>query len=203
MQAHVAIHEAGHAVAGIYGANIMPTDIVSKTASLAEGHCTINLPSLITKDVLTKDIIISLGGYVAEKLVFGEENLSIGTGGDFERATNIALDMAKTYGMENLPMLIGQKNANNNSYWNSEKVDEMDKCAERIIKDCEKVCEELIKDNMHLLLKIGEYLSVNSRMDKKMITKFVEDFGKPVEIKKKNTYYSFKKTISDKLDELS
>ncbi len=203
MQAHVAIHEAGHAVAGIYGANIMPTDIVSKTASLAEGHCTINLPSLITKDVLMKDIIISLGGYVAEKLVFGEENLSIGTGGDFERATNIALDMAKTYGMENLPMLIGQKNANNNSYWNSEKVDEMDKCAERIIKDCEKVCEELIKDNMHLLLKIGEYLSVNSRMDKKMITKFVEDFGKPVEIKKKNTYYSFKKTISDKLGELS
>lgn len=201
MQAHVAIHEAGHAVAAIYGANIMPTEIVSKTANLSEGHCAIELPSINTKELLIKDIIISLGGYVAEKLVFGEDNISTGTGGDFERATSIALDMAKAYGMKGLPMFVGHKNANTNSTWNSEKVDEMDKLAEEIILNCEAECIKIIDDNKYLLLKIGEYLSTNSRMELKKIKSFVEEFGKKVEIKDKNKYHSFKQTIADALSE--
>jgi len=199
MQAHVAIHEAGHAVAAIYGAGIMPSAIVSKTANLSEGHCSIELPSIFTKDVLMKDIIISLGGYVAEKMVFGENNISTGTGGDFERATNIALDMAKTYGMQGLPMFVGHKSANTNSSWNSEKVDEMDKLAEKIIIECEKRCEQILEENKYLLLKIGEYLSTNSRMELKKIKNFVDIFGKDVEIKDKSSYFSFKQTIVDEL----
>lgn len=203
MQAHVAIHEAGHAVAAIYGAGIMPSAIVSKTANLAEGHCSIELPSIFTKDVLTKDIIISLGGYVAEKMIFGEENISTGTGGDFERATNTALDMAKTYGMQGLPMFVGHKSANTNSSWNSEKVDEMDRLAEKIILECEKECEKILEDNKYLLLKMGEYLSTNSRMELKKIKNFVDIFGKDVEIKEKSAYFSFKKTIAESLSEVA
>ena len=202
MQASVSIHEAGHAVAAIYGANIIPTEIVSRTANLSEGHCAIELPELTTKDLMEKDILISLGGYVAEKIVFGEENLGIGTGGDFERATNTALEMAKSYGMVDSPMWFGHKSTNTNTTWssNTDRVNELDKKAEDIINSAYEKCIKILDDNRYLLLKIGEYLSTNSKMDYKLIKKFVEDYGNPVDIKSGSEHYSFKKKILEELE---
>lgn len=204
IQAQVAIHESGHAVAAIYGASVLPTEIVSRSANVSEGHCAVEVPStgLQTKDELEKDIIISLGGYVAEKLIFGEDKISNGTTSDFERATFIALEMAKTYGMAGVaPMLYGHKSTNTNSHWNSEKVDYLDKLAEQIIIDCEKNCLKILEENKLLLLKLGEYLSVNSRIESSEINGFVIKYGNPVEIKDKDNYHNFKSTIADKLAE--
>jgi cell division protease FtsH len=205
MQASVAIHEAGHAVAAIYGANIMPTEIVSRTANLSEGHCAIELPALTTKELMEKDILISLGGYCAEKMIFGDENLGIGTGADFERATATALEMAKTYGMVDTPMWFGHKSANTNSVWNSntDRVNELDKKAEDIINTAYAACMKILDNNRYLLLKIGEYLSTNSKMDYKKVKKFVEEYGKPVDIKKKENYHRFKEMIAEQLNQES
>jgi len=203
LQASVAIHEAGHAVAAICGAKIMPTEIVSRTANISEGHCSVELPSIHTKEVIEKDIIISLGGYVAEKMIFGKENVSVGTSSDFERATNMALEMAKTWGMVGTPMFFGHKSSNTNTYWNSdtESVNSMDQAAEKIIIAAEEECTRLLEENKYLLLKIGEYLSVNSRMDANKIKAFVKDFGKNIEIKEASSYHSFKQLIIDGLVE--
>lgn len=203
LQTQVAVHEAGHAVAAIYGANIIPSEIVSRSANLSEGHCAVEIPttSVHTKDFFEKDILICLGGYVAEKIIFGKNKISNGTGGDFERATAIALSMAKTYGMFGSPMLFGHKSANTNTYWNSSKVNEMDDLAERIIIEMEKKCAEIIEKDKYLLLKISEYLSNHSRMDYKKIKKFVEDYGSPIEIKTKENYHEFKAILSNKIGE--
>lgn len=204
LQAQVAIHESGHAVAAIYAANILPTEIVSRSANMSEGHCAVEIPStgLQTKDELEKDIIISLGGYVAEKLIFGENKIGNGTSGDFERATSIALEMAKSYGMAGeAPMLYGHKSATTNSQWNSERVDYMDKLAEDIISDSEKKCLKILKENILLLLRLGEHLTVNSRMESSEINDFVTKYGNPVEIKNKDNYHNFKSTILEKLAE--
>lgn len=201
MQAHVAIHEAGHAVAAIYGANIMPTEIVSRTANMSEGHCAIDLPSIDTKELLEKDIVISLGGYCAEKMIFGEDSVGSGTGGDFERASQTALNMSKTFGMAGLPMYVGQKSSNTNSYWSSANVDKYDDLAEKIILKCEERCTKILEDNKYLLLKIGEYLANNSRMDKKTLEKYVKDFGKEVEVIDKKKYHSFRSKIDGALSE--
>jgi cell division protease FtsH len=204
LQAQVAIHESGHAVAAIYGANVLPTEIVSRSANVSEGHCAVEIPStgLQTREELEKDIIISLGGYVAEKLIFGDDKVANGTSGDFERATSIALEMAKTYGMAGgIPMLYGHRSTATNSHWNSEKVDEMDKLAEKIIIDLEMKCKEILSDNKLLLLRLGEHLSNNSRMESSEIQEFVDNYGSPVEIKNKDNYHNFKSTIADKLAE--
>lgn len=205
MQASVAIHEAGHAVAAIYGANIMPTEIVSRTANLSEGHCAIELPAITTKGLMEKDILISLGGYCAEKMIFGDENLGVGTGADFERATATALEMAKTYGMVDTPMWFGHKSANTNSVWNSntDRVNELDKKAEDIINTAYAACMKILDNNRYLLLKIGEYLSTNSKMDYKKVKKFVEEYGKPVDIKNKENYHRFKEMIAEQLNQES
>jgi cell division protease FtsH len=189
LQASVAIHEAGHAVAAIYGAGAMPSEIVSRTANMSEG--------------LEKDIIISLGGYVAEKMIFGKENLSVGTGGDFERASSIALEMAKVYGMVDTPMFFGHKSQQTNTYWSSNtvRVNQQDEAAEEIIRLAERKCETILSENKYLLLKIGEYLSVNSRMSQGKVESFVRDFGKDIEIKDRNSYHSFKQMIANGLAE--
>ncbi len=200
MQAHVAIHEAGHAVAAIYGANILPDEILSRTANVSEGYCSIDMPSINTKELYVKDIIISLAGYVAEKMVFGEDNLGAGTGGDFERASGVALRMAKTFGMlDDVPMFYGHKDVNTNTQWSSENIDEIEKLARNLVRDCEKECKKILEENKYLLLKIGEYLSTHSRMDSKKILKFVNEFGNDVEFKDRKTYHSFKQKIEEGL----
>jgi len=204
IQAQVAIHEAGHAVAAIYGANVLPSEVVSRSANMSEGHCAVEIPStgIQTKDELEKDILLSLGGYVAEKLIFGEDKIANGTGGDFERATSIALQMAKSFGMAGMaPMLYGHKGANTNYIWNSSNVSVLDDMAENIIIAAEKKCFKILSENKLLLLKIGEYLSDNSRMDSKKIKEFVDKYGNPIEIKNKDSYLNFRSIISEKLAE--
>jgi hypothetical protein len=202
MQAHVAIHEAGHAIAAIYGAQILPTEILSRTANMSEGYCTVELPSIDTRDTLEKYIIIALGGFVAEKMIFGEENLGVGTGGDFESATSVALSMAKTFGMlDTIPMFYGHKSTSTNTMFNTENVKSTEQAARKLIGECEEKCEKILKENKFLLLKIGEYLSTHSRMDAKKIKKFIDDFGKPVILKDKDKYHTFKQRIADALAE--
>lgn len=208
LQAQVAIHEAGHAVAAIGGANVLPIEIVSRTANLSEGHCAVEIPStpIETKDWYRQRIIISLGGHVAEELIFGEKNISNGTSGDFETASQLALDMAKTFGMlGTAPMLYGHKNINTNTTWNSDtdSVNQADRLAENIIIQCKEECKEILVKNKFLLLKIGEYLSMKSRMDTKLIQKFVDEYGVDITIKPEKEIITFKKIIQEKLDEES
>lgn len=200
-QAFVAIHEAGHAVAAIYSSNITPSHIISRTANISEGHCSVERPEFDTKSVLENDIITLLGGYCAERLIFGEDNISRGTSSDFERASAIALRMAKDYGMVGIPMLIGHKSSNTNAHWSSANVDFYDSKAEDIITDCEYKCNEILKKNKHLLLKIGEYLSTHSRMDDDKIEEYVSKYGESVDLIKKDDYHSFKKKIVKALKE--
>jgi len=202
MQAHVAIHEAGHAVAAIYGAQILPTEILSRTANMSEGYCAAELPAIDTRDTLRKYIIIALGGFVAEKMIFGEENLGVGTGGDFESATSVALNMAKIFGMlDEVPMFYGHKSSSTNTMFNTENVKATEQAARKLIRECEEECTKILSDNKYLLLKIGEYLSTHSRMDAKKVKKFIDEYGKPIALRDKDTYHTFKQRIADALSE--
>lgn len=205
LQAQVAVHEAGHAVAAIYAANIIPTEIVSRTANMSEGYCAVEIPStsINTKEHYEKNIIIFLGGYVAEKIIFGDNRISDGTGDDFQRATNSALEMAKSFAMIDgvAPMLYGPKSTNMNSTWSSSGFDDLEDAAKNVVIEMKMKCEKIINDEKYLLLKIAEYLSVNSRMDYDMIKGYVEKYGTSIEIKTKDNYHSFKSSIADKLKE--
>lgn len=200
MQAHVAIHEAGHAIASIYGAKILPTEVLSRTANMSEGYCAIDMPRINTKELYEKDIIISLGGYVAEKMIFGKDNLGSGTTGDFERATSIALEMAKLFGMlDSVPMNYGHKHNQTNTQFNTENVMQTEKLARDFIRKCEVKCEKILSKNKYLLLKVGEYLSVNSKMSSKLLKKFIDEFGSEVELVSARGYHSFKSKIAEGL----
>lgn len=96
-----AYHEAGHALV----ASVLPhADPVHKISIIARGNAggyTLKLPLEETrlrsrKDFLD-DIAMSLGGYVAEEMVFGD--ITTGPSNDLQVATALARDMVTKYGM--------------------------------------------------------------------------------------------------------
>ncbi|MEK7081366.1 MAG: ATP-dependent zinc metalloprotease FtsH, partial [Patescibacteria group bacterium] len=96
-----AYHEAGHALV----ASVLPyADPVHKISIVARGHAggyTLKLPleerRLQSRKEFLDDIAVSLGGYVAEEMIFGD--LTTGPSNDLQVATALARDMVTKYGM--------------------------------------------------------------------------------------------------------
>ncbi|MBI5817211.1 MAG: ATP-dependent zinc metalloprotease FtsH [Candidatus Yonathbacteria bacterium] len=96
-----AYHEAGHALV----ASVLPhADPVHKITIISRGHAagyTLKLPleerRMQSKKEFLDDIAVSLGGYVAEKMLF--DDLTTGPSNDLQVATALARDMVTKYGM--------------------------------------------------------------------------------------------------------
>jgi cell division protease FtsH len=101
----VAYHEAGHAIVGA----ILPDyDTVRKVSIIPRGDAggvTFFQPSeenaesaMYTKEYLTSQIIVALGGRAAEEIIYGKDRITTGASGDFAQVYMIAREMLTTYG---------------------------------------------------------------------------------------------------------
>jgi cell division protease FtsH len=96
-----AYHEIGHALA----ASVLEhADPVHKVSIVSRGHAagyTLKLPfedrKLQTRKEFLDDLVMSMGGYAAEKLIFGD--VTTGASNDIEVATGLARAMVTKYGM--------------------------------------------------------------------------------------------------------
>lgn len=99
----IAYHEAGHALLGILLApaydKIRKISIVPRGPA---GGVTYFEPAhehgLVTREYLENQIMVALGGRIAEELIFGPQSVTNGGSGDFARVTEIAREMVITYG---------------------------------------------------------------------------------------------------------
>lgn len=99
-----AYHEAGHAIV----ASVLPyADPVHKVSIIARGNAggyTLKLPleerRLQSRKEFIDDIAMSLGGYVAEKMIFGD--ITTGPSSDLQVSTNLARAMVTRWGMSDL-----------------------------------------------------------------------------------------------------
>ena len=104
----VAYHEAGHAIIGA----ILPNyDTVRKVSIIPRGEAggvTFFQPSdenaesaMYTKEYLTSQIIVALGGRAAEEIIYGRDRITTGASGDYAQVYMIAREMMTTYGFSN------------------------------------------------------------------------------------------------------
>ncbi len=106
-----AYHEAGHAITTYFCPTQDKVHQVSIVPRGSAGGFTMHLPekdrSFISKTYMEEEIVVLLGGRVAEKLIL--DDISTGASNDIERATNCARDMVMRYGFsEKLgPILYG------------------------------------------------------------------------------------------------
>lgn len=200
VQALVGIHEAGHVVSSIYALNICPKLVMSRNAEGSGGFTHIDLPQWETKELLINDITCLIGGYCAEKMIFGEDNITTGSYNDLEKTTKTALKILKEYGMNGLPVQFSTPDFRISSQTVCLNDDTLDKLAVELVKNCMLKCEEILTDNMELLLRIGDYLSKNSKLTSDEIKEMVKMYGEYTpEWKTKDNYYEYKKLLSDKL----
>ena len=159
-----AFHESGHAilfhllpdVGPVYSVSIIPT------GSGAAGY-TMPLPEkdemFNTKGKMLQDIVVSLGGRVAEELVF--DDITTGASQDIKQATQMAKAMVTKYGMsDNIGLIcydndddevfIGRDLAHARGY--SEGVaSAIDQEIKRIIDECYAKAKQMIMDNREVL----------------------------------------------------
>ena len=106
-----AYHEGGHA---LVAASLKDADPVHKISIVARGMAggyTMKLPieerRLRTRDQFMSDLAVAMGGFVAEKLVFGD--VSTGASNDLKTASSIARQLVTKYGMSGLgPITFGK-----------------------------------------------------------------------------------------------
>lgn len=152
-----AYHEAGHAVA----ARCLPTqDKVHQVSIIPRGRAggfTMSLPdhdkAYISKKEMFEDIVMAMGGRVAEEMIFGEINT--GASGDIQQATKIATDMVTKYGMSeklgsrnfgsNEEIFIGRDYGHAQSYSDATAalIDaEVDSLIAKAYEECKKILSE-------------------------------------------------------------
>jgi len=157
-----AYHEAGHALV----ASVLPdADPVHKISIIARGSAggyTLKLPlderRLMSRATFLDDIAMSLGGYVAEKEIFGD--ITTGPSNDLEVATNMARQMVMRYGMSMLgPVAFLPENSNIAGKEYSEVYGEkIDNEIKRIMDDAWNRARLIVIDKRHVLTAIAEEL---------------------------------------------
>uniref|UniRef100_A0A3B3U5E0 ATP-dependent zinc metalloprotease YME1L1 n=1 Tax=Poecilia latipinna TaxID=48699 RepID=A0A3B3U5E0_9TELE len=98
-----AYHESGHAIVAYYTKDAMP---INKATIMPRGP-TLGHVSMLPEDdrwsetraQLLAQMDVSMGGRVAEELIFGDENVTTGASSDFDGATQIAKLMVTRFGM--------------------------------------------------------------------------------------------------------
>ena len=152
-----AYHEAGHALV----ASVLPyADPVHKVSIIARGNAggyTLKLPleekRLQSKKEFIDDIAMSLGGYVAEQMIFGD--ITTGPSSDLQMATNLARAMVTRWGMSDVIGPIALVGAGGRSQYGeiiekeySEAVStKVDAEVSRIISDGLKSAEKVLKEH--------------------------------------------------------
>lgn len=186
-----AYHEAGHAILFHVLPDVGPVYTVSiiPTGSGAAGY-TMPLPGkdemFNTKGKMTQDIIVSLGGRVAEELVF--DDITTGASQDIKVATQTARAMVTKYGFSDVlgtvnydtdedEVFIGRDLAHTRSY--SEHVaNSIDEEVRKIIDSCYAEAKRLIAENRGVLESCAELLLQKERITKE---EFEALFGKQEE----------------------
>jgi cell division protease FtsH len=164
-----AYHEAGHAVL----ASLLPyADPVHKVSIIARGRAAgyvLKLPledtKLQSKKEFLDDISVSLGGYVTEKMMFGD--LTTGPSNDLQVSTALARDMVTKYGMSDLMGPVALEGQNGQALFGkgvegnefSEKIaSEIDSEVSRIMREAEAKAHTIISENKKLLDAIAKRL---------------------------------------------
>jgi len=161
----IAYQEVGHAIVGSLLEN---HDAVEKVTLIPRGGAkglTWFAPeedaTLVSRSQLLARIITTLGGRVAEKVVFGDQEITTGASGDLQQVTSIARQMVTRYGMSSIGPIALEGDNNEQIFLggNNEAIaDRIDSEVCKIVNHCEKVATKIILDNRVIIDFIVEQL---------------------------------------------
>lgn len=170
-QALCAVHESGHfvAYASIYG-NV-PAKLISVATESGMGGFLLQDDDedervMKTYDYYMNNIKIALGGYVAERIVFGDDNKTSGAVSDLRKATSIASKMVLELGMYSAVFKSNIPSMDSQYLVIDDKREDSNKTINCIITRAIEELDELFSDDDYRLMlkKSSDYLSTHSEL---------------------------------------
>jgi cell division protease FtsH len=173
----IAYHEGGHALV----AHALPhTDPVHKVSIIPRGRAlgyTLTLPTedkfLVTRDELTDELALLLGGRSAEELVFDDP--TTGAQNDIDHATTIARQMVTEYGMSSElgPVRLGQPHGEvflgrdfaTSPDYSEEVAARIDEEVRRLVESAHTVARDIIETNRPVLDRLAAELVEHETID--------------------------------------
>lgn len=186
-----AYHEAGHAVCAHVLPHVSPVHQVTIVPRGRAGGFTMQLPVedkfYATKNEMKENIVVLLGGRVAEELTL--DDISTGASNDLERVSATARNMVTKYGMSTKlgPMTFGDSDDEvflGNSFaskknYSEEVAYEIDKEIGRIVDESYKQTKKILQDNMDRLEYVAKALLVYETLD---ADQFLKAFNKELSL---------------------
>lgn len=176
---NTAHHEVGHALLALLLNNCDPLHKVSIIPrGMALGITTV-LPEkdhlTLKKNQLLDRITMTLGGRVAEEIIYGPENITTGASNDLEKVTAIARKMVTVYGMSekmgNLQYGKSQEHVfmgrdfGHSRDFSDEIAAEIDKEVKKIVDERYEIARNLLLENEDMLRKIARELLERETLD--------------------------------------
>ena len=182
-----AYHESGHAIlmhllpltGSVYTVSVIPT---------GEGAAGYMMPvrdnddNHQTKEQLRQQIMVSLGGRIAEEIIFGD--VSTGASADIKNVTKIARSMVTRFGMSSLGLISYEDDDNEvflgrdlaHAKTTSEsKAAEIDREVKSIVDECHKEATRILNENMEILHKCAKLLIEKERIGREEFEALFED----------------------------
>ena len=189
-----AYHEAGHAICFYACETQDPVHQISIIPRGMAGGYTMPLPtedrSYRSKREMEEEIVVDLGGRVAEALIMGD--ISTGASNDIEKATKTATNMVVKYGMsESLgpinytsgdgEIFIGRDMGHTKNY-SEETANKIDEEVHRIITEAYHKTEDILNSHMSKLHETAAYLIKHEKMSGEVFAEVMAGtYTEPVE----------------------
>lgn len=172
-----AYHEMGHAILFHVLPNVGPVYAVSVIPTgMGAGGYTMPLPEkdemYLTRGKMKEDIIVTLGGRVAEELIF--DDITTGASGDIKHATKVARAMVTKYGFTDSVGLVNYDNQDDEVFigrdlaharaYSEAVADRIDSEVKKIIDGCYLEAKRLVSENMDILHKGAALLIEKERI---------------------------------------
>ncbi len=185
---NTAYHEVGHALLAKLLKN---TDPLHKVSIIPRGMAlgvTMTLPEkdhlTMKKSQLLDRITMTLGGRVAEEIVYGKDSITTGASNDLEKVTSLARNMVTTYGMSekmgNLQygkseehVFMGRDFGHTRDF-SEEIAAEIDKEVKKIVDERYEIAKKLLLDNRDMLEYISKTLLDEETIDEKRFDELME-----------------------------
>ncbi|KAA1471177.1 ATP-dependent metallopeptidase Hfl [Dentipellis sp. KUC8613] len=175
-----AYHEGGHALAALYTEGAMP---LHKVTCVPRGHA-LGVTSMLPKDdrlsVSLKEYLasidVSLGGRVAEELIFGPENVTSGASSDLRAATSVATKMVKYWGYSDKigPVFLNEREEPVSAH----KREEIETEVRNLLQAGQVRVAALLKSKLGELHRLAEALLEHETLDMEEVKKVIK--GEPI-----------------------
>ena len=174
-----AYHEAGHAIAAYCCPDSDPVKLVTIIPAGSAGGVTVRVPEedrmVQTRGEMIGNIIVSLGGRIAEELVL--DDISTGASSDISHATKIARAMVERYGMSRLgTVLYGNEHSSGEVFlgrdfssgknYSEKTAAQIDDEVRAIIDEAYAKCKAYLQENIDKLHFVAEFLYKHESMDR-------------------------------------